>query len=202
MLNRALLFSMATLLATPALAQDTTTETPAETAATEQSDGASDLNMGSVEQSEPQLGDFYVRETFDDWALRCVRTEEENDPCQLYQLLLDDTGNAIAEVSMFPLPGGGEAAAGATIVVPLETLLTENVKISVDGGPARVYPYSFCNQGGCVARVGFTQGDVNAFKAGNAATVTIVPAAAPDEKFNLALSLKGFTAGMTSEAVQ
>lgn len=199
MLNRALLFSLATALATPVLAQDATTETPAPT---QDADATSDLSMGSVEAGEPQLGDFYVRETFDDWALRCIRTEDGQDPCQLYQLLLDGAGNAIAEVSMFPLPDGGEAAAGATIVVPLETLLTENVKLSVDGGPARVYPFSFCNQGGCVARVGFTQGDVNAFKAGNAATMTIVPAAAPDEVFDLSLSLKGFTAGMDSDSVK
>src|SRR6056297_4012573 len=58
------------------------------------------------------------------------------------------------------------AVAGATIVVPLGTLLSEELKISVDGGKARVYPFRFCSMAGCFAQVGLTQADVNAFKAG------------------------------------
>jgi invasion protein IalB len=46
---------------------------------------------------------------------------------------------------------------------------------------------------GCFARIGFTSAEVAAFKAGVAATMTIVPAAAPDEKVALKVSLKGFT---------
>lgn len=191
MLSRALLISAILATGGQAFAQDT--------AAPAEQDAASDLNMGAVEGQEPQIGEFYIRETFDDWAMRCVRTGEEQDPCQLYQLLRDDEGNAVAEVSMFPLPEGGEAAAGATIVVPLETLLTENLKLSIDGGAARIYPYSFCNQGGCIARVGFTADDVTAFKNGNAGKLVMVPAAAPEETVSLNLSLKGFTAGFTSQ---
>lgn len=68
-------------------------------------------------------------------------------------------------------------------------------KLSVDGGQARRYPFTFCNQGGCVARVGFTQAEIDQFKRGNAATVRLVPAAAPDQEIVLSMSLKGFTAG-------
>lgn len=208
MLNRALVL-MAAALATPAFAQDTqtTTETPQATteapaAAPEAAEAPSDLNMGTTESDGPQLGDFYVRQTFDDWALRCLKTEEEADPCQLYQLLLDDEGSALAEINLFPLRDGGEAAAGATIVVPLETLLTENLKLSVDGGAARVYPYSFCNALGCVARVGLTQADIAALKGGNEAKLTMVPAAAPEEIVSVTMSLKGFTAAFDNDGVQ
>jgi len=46
-----------------------------------------------------------------------------------------------------------------------------------------------------VARIGFTQAEINGFKRGNVATLTIVPLAAPDEKVDLKVSLSGFTAG-------
>jgi invasion protein IalB len=50
-------------------------------------------------------------------------------------------------------------------------------------------------QMGCVARIGLTQEDLAGYRAGNAATVTMVPAAAPNRQEVLKLSLKGFTAG-------
>jgi invasion protein IalB len=155
------------------------------------------LAMGQAESEtgEPQVGQTYVAEEIGDWQLRCVKAEDGKDPCQLYQLLLDEEGNSVAEFSIFNLPEGQQAVAGATIVTPLETLLTAELRLAVDAGQARRYPYSFCSQIGCFARVGFTQGEVDAFKRGSAATVTIVPAAAPNETVALGVSLSGFTAG-------
>lgn len=191
----------------PVLAQDDQA-TADDDAASDQiapaGDNADDLglDMGTplnedgtpAEPAEPQVGQQYVREVFSDWTLRCLKAPEgEVDPCQIYQLLLDEDDNAVAEISMIPL-AGGQAAAGATIVAPLETLLTEQITMRVDGGTARRFQFSFCNQGGCVARVGFTAEDVNLFRAGNAATLRIVPAAAPDNEVVLNLSLSGFTA--------
>jgi invasion protein IalB len=160
-----------------------------------------DLSLGEPAEGEAaaepadQTGQPYLREEFGDWSLRCVRAAEGPDPCQLYQLLLDADGNAVAEISMFPLPEGGEAVAGATIVAPLETLLTEELTLSVDGTAARVYPFTFCTAAGCVARVGFTAEEVQQFRNGVAAEMSIVPAAAPDQRVTLAISLTGFTAG-------
>lgn len=181
-------FFLGALIATasPAFAQETITEdVPA--------DAATDLNMG---QPIIEVGQAYFAEQSGDWALRCLRTpEDQRDPCQLYQLLLDDDGNEVAEFSMFPLPPGSQAAAGATIVVPLETLLTQQLTLSVDGSNSRRYPFTFCNAAGCVARVGFTEDEVNQFKRGNTANLRMVPAAAPDQEVNLTVSLSGFTAG-------
>ena len=53
---------------------------------------------------------------------------------------------------------------------------------------------------GCVARVGFTAEEIAAFKAGGKATMTIVPAVAPDKTVALDMSLKGFTAGFDAVA--
>lgn len=189
---------LAAVLATgaPAVAQDTATD---ETAGESAAETPSDLSLGEPVVAN-QVGQPYIREEFEDWALRCIRAEEgQQDPCQLYQLLLDGEGNAVAEISMFPLPDGGQAAAGATIVAPLETLLTQQLVISVDGGQPRRYPFTFCNQAGCVARVGFTQAEVDGFKRGNSATLRMVPAAAPDQEVILNISLTGFTAGFDSQ---
>ncbi|MEJ6398182.1 invasion associated locus B family protein [Yoonia sp. 208BN28-4] len=217
---------LALLLATAgtAFAQETTTEPETDTTtqdaatddtatddtAEEAEEVGGDLSMGSpidqtvaAEAGQLQVGQPYIREEFGDWALRCLKAEEgQNDPCQLYQLLLDENQNPVAEISMFPLPPGGRAAAGATIVAPLETLLTQQLTLQVDGGEARRYPFTFCNTAGCVSRVGFTEQEVNLFKRGNQATVRMVPAASPEEEVIVTISLTGFTAGFDNSAAQ
>ncbi|MEM8730188.1 MAG: invasion associated locus B family protein [Pseudomonadota bacterium] len=152
------------------------------------------LDMGQPVQQGPALGQRYIKETFGDWNLACIKTEAEVDPCSLVQVLVDETSNPVAEVSLFRL-GGAQAAAGATVIVPLETFLPGQLTISVDGGAAKRYNYQFCNQIGCVAQIGLTQADVESYKAGRSAIVTLVPAPAPDQPINLAMSLSGFTAG-------
>lgn len=174
-------------MASMAFAQDTAT--PAD------GNSAEGLSTGTPVPEGPQVGDTYTAETFQDWEVRCIKANGGKDPCQLYQLLRDGEGNSVAEFSLFNLPEGGEAAAGATIITPLETLLTAQLRIGVDGGKGKLYPYSFCNAIGCFSRVGFTAADIDQFRKGNAAQVTIVPAAAPDETVNLTVSLSGFTAG-------
>jgi invasion protein IalB len=155
------------------------------------------LSMGR-DPNEPDpdaIGVTYTASIHGDWENRCVRTEDGADPCQLYQLLRDSDGNPVAEISIFGLPAGQQAAAGATVIVPLETLLTEELTLQVDGGQARKYPFSWCSQIGCIARLGFAAAEVDAFKKGNKATLTIVPVVAPDQKVSVDASLRGFTAG-------
>lgn len=156
------------------------------------------LSMGQTPAEGP--GSTYVKETHGAWELRCVRVAEGTEPCQLYQLLKDGQGTSVAEIGLFTLPAGGEAAAGATIIAPLETLLTAGLRIGVDEATPKAYPFTFCSQIGCVARVGFTAEEVEAFKKGGKATLTIVPAVAPDQTVALEVSLSGFTAGYDAVA--
>jgi invasion protein IalB len=135
---------------------------------------------------------------FSDWALRCLKVEEGEDPCQMYQLLSDAEGNAVAEIAIVSLPDSGSAVAGATIVAPLETLLTEQITLRVDGGQARRFPFNFCNVGGCVTRIGLTEEDIALFRGGATATLSMVPAAAPDQIVTVTMSLSGFTAAYTA----
>jgi invasion protein IalB len=145
--------------------------------------------------SDQGIGSTYISAEHGDWQQRCVRTEDGADPCQLYQLLRDSANNAVAEISIFGLPAGQEAVAGATIVVPLETLLTEEMTMVVDGAKPRKYPFSWCSSIGCIARIGFTEAEVNSFRKGNKADISIIPVVAPTEKVTVNVSLNGFTAG-------
>ncbi|WP_108814158.1 invasion associated locus B family protein [Loktanella sp. Alg231-35] len=173
-----------------AIAQEATDES----ADAETPEADNSLELG--EPVGPQPGEPYVRETYGDWALRCIKAPEgQRDACNLYQLLINDAGVAVAEFNFFRLPQGNRAVAGANVVVPLETLLTQQLTVSVDGVNPRRYPFTFCNAAGCVARIGFTPEDIDAFKRGASATLRLVPAAAPTEEVILTLSLTGFTAG-------
>ena len=196
-LNRPLLLALGLSVAMAGfgVAQETTAPATApETTAP--ADGASgDLSLGTEAKAADGVGTTYTAATFEKWEQRCMRTADGADPCQLYQLLQDAEGNNVAEVSLFALPAGQQAVAGATIVAPLETLLTEQLTIAVDGAQPKRYPFTWCAPLGCIARVGFTQAEIDGFKKGAKATVSIVPAGAPDERVNLDLSLKGFTAG-------
>jgi invasion protein IalB len=153
------------------------------------------LSTGEIITQEND--ESYVGNTHGDWELVCVRIPDEQDPCQMYQLLRDGEGNATAEITVFPLPPGQEAAAGATILTPLDTLLTAQLVMQVDNGDAKRYPFTFCTAIGCIARVGFTAAEVDAFRRGATATWSLVPVAAPDQVVNLNMSLIGFTAAFT-----
>ncbi|NNE51850.1 MAG: invasion associated locus B family protein [Sulfitobacter sp.] len=199
----ALTFGAALALSAPSGTwAQTTAETPKPETGTDSASQVEDqLSLGEDADADPELGKPYTAEVNGAWELRCIKTEEEIDPCQMYQLLDDGEGAPVAEISLFRLPGSGKAEAGATIIVPLETALPRQLTITVDGGKARRYPYAFCNQVGCYVRLGLTAEDVSAFKRGSEATITIVPALAPDQTVDLTLSLSGFTASYDKVSV-
>lgn len=140
-----------------------------------------------------KVGEVYLAEKSDPWELRCTKIETGQGPCQIFQLLRDETGGAVAEFNMFVIPEGKDAVAGAVVVVPLETLLEAGLLIAVDDAPAKGYSFAYCTGYGCIARVGFTAEELDAMKAGSAASLTIVPAQIKDSKVTLTLSLAGFS---------
>lgn len=187
------------LLAPAAAFAQTTTETEAaEEAAPAEQSADSLLSLGEAVE---EIGRPYTREVNGSWEMRCIRVEEGEEPCQMYQMMDDGQGAPVAEISVFRLPEGGRAVAGATLIVPLETSLSDQLKISIDGDNARRYPFAFCNPIGCYVRLGLTAEDVAAFKRGAAATVSIVPALAPDQTVDLTLSLSGFTASFDAVSI-
>lgn len=186
--------------------EDTTAQTPTEstdqpaTDTTTVEPAPEELSLG--EEAVPEA---YIKTEFGDWKLQCLRdpatpegTDNPDEPCQLFQVLQDDQGTNVAEITIFPLADGGKAVAGANVLVPLETLLTAQLTMQVDAGKARRYPYSFCSPIGCFARIGFTAEDIAAMKRGAKAKVLLRPAPAPDQVVTLDMSLSGFTAGFDS----
>lgn len=194
-------------MAGPAMAQDTTEAAPAEdaapaaeaapTAETPSLDEQLDMGQPAAPAAAPPQVETYVDEVFGDWQRECLRLpegQEGPDPCQITQFLRETPeGQPVGKVSIGRLPDGSEAVAGSMIIVPLGVLLTQQVTVGVDSAAPKRYAYRFCDPTGCVAQIGYTAGEVESFKAGNKATITVVPLAAPDQKIPLELSLKGFT---------
>lgn len=165
---------------------------------------SSDLSVGTpVGGGADGIGETYIAETHGDWEIRCVRAAEgEPEPCQMYQLLTDSQGSPVAEFNIFDLPDNGEVVAGATIVTPLDTLLTGGLRIQIGTREPLAYPFRFCQSVGCFVRIGLTEANLADYRAGASATVTIVPLQAPDQQVQLETSLSGFTAGFEALAVR
>ena len=104
-------------------------------------------------------------------------------------------GSPVAEYNLNPVQSDGLVIAGANVITPLETLLTQQLTIQVDDENAKIYPFAFCVQMGCVARIGLTEEDLDSYRSGAQAIITMFPAAAPTKPERLTLSLTGFTAG-------
>ncbi|MBF9050279.1 invasion associated locus B family protein [Roseobacter sp. HKCCD9010] len=188
---------LALVLAGPAFSQDTATD-GAEDAAVETDptiDPQTGLSLGTPVEDPNGIGSTYISATHGAWEIRCIRVEEgQPEPCQMYQLLSDEGGNPVAEFNLFDIPDEGNVIAGATIVTPLDTLLLPQLQLRIDSGQAQRYPFSFCQQIGCFVRLGLSEADIAAFRAGANAVVSIVPLPAPDQVVELSASLTGFTA--------
>lgn len=148
--------------------------------------------------ADVQDGAIYVREKHGDWEVRCVKGKETG--CNVYQLLKGTEGNSIAEFNMEALPKGGQAAGGVTLITPLGTLLPAQATLRVDANPAKRYPYSWCEQAGCISRFGLTDAEIAGMKKGANAKIAIVSVVDPEKPIDLNLSLTGFTAAWDSIA--
>ena len=149
----------------------------------------------------PEIGQPYIAERIGDWNLRCIRTRDGNDPCELTQIIINDRNEPVAEIALFKLPSGQPAVAAANIVVPLKTLL--NIPLTISFGPetTKKYPYSFCSSVGCIARIGLTDDDIALMKKGLVAQIIIAHLSLPNENVIFELSLKGFTAAYKKATV-
>ena len=171
----------------------------ASTTAWAQSESES-LSLG-VPLNPPKIGEPYLGEKFGDWSLKCIRTKDGNDPCEMTQLLLNDQGNPMSEVSLFKINEAEGAVAGANIIVPLETLLTTPMIVAYDEETRKQYPYTFCNSVGCVARIGLTESEIDLMKIGAVAKITVVHISRPKQPITFHMSLNGFTKAYSRASV-
>lgn len=164
----ATVLTASSLLGTAALAQDSEFPTLQE---------LSDLKNGTVAHHG-------------DWEVRCP---EGAPACRMVQLAMDGEGNSVVSVTMQALPDGGSAQLGVVMVSPLLTLLPRGISVAVGDGVPAAYPFSWCDPQGCYARFGLTPAQVDAFKAGDSAEISIFAVTDSKNPVQATLSLTGFT---------
>lgn len=116
----------------------------------------------------------------------------------MFQALKESPDNAIGELNIFAIPPGQGAAAGAIILTPLRTLLTEQLAIKFPGLERKRYPFAWCTEVGCLARIGLLPAEVSALRQGATASITIVPVSTPTAPVEMTVSLRGFTAAFAA----
>ena len=77
---------------------------------------------GETQQTEP-----YIKERIKDWNLKCIEPLNAIERCEANQIIFNQEQQPVAEISIFKLPQGQVAAAAATIIVPLETVLNQGL---------------------------------------------------------------------------
>ena len=156
---------------------------------------ASGLSLGKPLETIREPGEIYLAGNKGDWNVRCVTANPgEIDKCEIQQLLFLNENSPIADISIFKLPEGERAVAAANVMVPLETLLTKKFRFAFSEESAKEFPYSFCNQNGCLVRMGLLEEDIEAMKKGSSSELSITHISSPEASINLSLSLNGFTA--------
>lgn len=179
--------------------ETTATQTQVTTGAQPKAETPEDQTFPVAKQQKNKIGTEYIRDTHGDWKTVCVNLGKDKAPnCRIFQILKDDTGNNVAEISILALKDARQAAAGVNFVTPLGTLLTAQASMRIDAGSVKRYPYSWCEKQGCITRFGLTKEELSNLKKGNKAVMTIVAVAAPKKPLALNVSLKGFTAAWTA----
>ena len=160
---------------------------------------ASGLSLGKPLETIRKPGEIYLAGNKGDWNVRCITGNTgEIDKCEIQQLLFLNGNSPIADISIFKLPEGEPAVAAANVMVPLETLLTKKFRFAFSEGSVKEFPYSFCNQNGCLVRMGLLEEDIEAMKKGSSSELSITHISSPDASINLSLSLSGFTAAFNT----
>ncbi|MGH6904027.1 MAG: invasion associated locus B family protein, partial [Geminicoccaceae bacterium] len=78
--------------------------------------------------SEPEM----TERQFQDWVLRCGRSQQGPEVCEMQQLRTDSEGRTVMAVAVGTAPGRSEV--GLLIMLPLGILLPAGVTLQVDGG--------------------------------------------------------------------
>lgn len=159
------------------------------------------------DRTEVEPGEPYVAEIFRDWQIRCIRSDNDDVPdrCEMFQLLEEENGNPVAEFRIAAaLVEDGETVANATILTPLDTLLSPGLQVRVDDAEPAVVPFAFCRPIGCFVQLSLTADNIAQFENG-ADTQVVLFALVRDEIGQMGgspvpttASLRGFTAAFAS----
>lgn len=191
---------LAILAGHTAIAQEAATGSDAsEDASVADAPSTEGTDGGVAAATAPPAANNLYTETHGDWTTICEEVLTGDNPCgSMQQVLKGVEGNDVMQIELNRLGGANTPAAVMLINTPLMTLLTEGVGLSIDGGKTARVPFFVCDNSKCIARVTMRDEDVAAFKRGNAATLSIIPANAPNQVISAEMSLTGFTAAYES----
>jgi invasion protein IalB len=148
------------------------------------------LTMSALATQVAAQEEAVVKATHGDWEVRCV--EASND-CVMTQQVKGDADNTLFVVELVRLEGNPNGVAGMRVRAPLGVLLTRGLQVRIDSGEPVQAPFVFCVQDVCVAEIVLREQDLNLFRRGAVATLTVVAVQAPDAPQQGDMSLIGFT---------
>ena len=154
---------------------------------------ADNLSIDDTIMSEPQKTEPYIKERFDNWSLKCIKTVNSIERCEANQIIFNQKQQPVAEISIIKLPKGQVAAAAATIIVPLETILSEGLVLAIQELEPKKYQFKFCNSLGCYSQIGLTDDEVEALKRKEKASIFLKHISSGDQQIVIPMSLDGFT---------
>ena len=154
---------------------------------------ADSLSIDDTMMSEPQKTEPYTKERFENWTLKCIKPVNSIERCEANQIIFNQKQQPIAEISIIKLPKGQVAAAAATIIVPLETILSEGLVLAIQELEPKKYQFKFCNSLGCYSQIGLTDDEVEALKRKEKASIFLKHISSGDQQIVIPMSLDGFT---------
>ena len=154
---------------------------------------ADNLSIDDTIMSEPQKTEPYIKERFENWSLKCIKTVNSIERCEANQIIFNQKQQPVAEISIIKLPKGQVAAAAATIIVPLETILSEGLVLAIQELEPKKYQFKFCNSLGCYSQIGLTEDEVEALKRKEKASIFLKHISSGDQQIVIPMSLDGFT---------
>ena len=154
---------------------------------------ADSLSIDDTIMSEPQKTEPYIKERFENWSLKCIKTVNSIERCEANQIIFNQKQQPVAEISIIKLPKGQVAAAAATIIVPLETILSEGLVLAIQELEPKKYQFKFCNSLGCYSQIGLTDDEVEALKRKEKASIFLKHISSGDQQIVIPMSLDGFS---------
>jgi invasion protein IalB len=134
---------------------------------------------------------------FQDWILRCGRSEQGPEVCEMQQQQTDREGRTVMAVAVGTVPGRSEV--GLLIILPLGIILPSGVTLQIDGGGDVPLEVERCERQGCRIERLVEPELLNRLKAGREAKV-FFEAFDPEgqlRRLGVPISLLGFTAALT-----
>ena len=154
---------------------------------------ADSLSIDDTIMSEPQKTEPYIKERFENWTLKCIKPVNSVERCEANQIIFNQKKQPVAEISIIKLPKGQIAAAAATIIVPLETILSDGLVLAIQELEPKKYQFKFCNSLGCYSQIGLTDNEVDALKRKEKASIFLKHISSGDQQIVIPMSLDGFT---------